>query len=719
MKNISHKVAAVVAGTAMLMGGGVACASTLTTSEKQSTAAKTSTTSTASTTPSTSSDVVNINQVGQAQILHVTNANEPYVKTNTYPSSIDAPDLSIAPWASVFIEFVMKPGTVLKTGEVIKIPFSQIDSTYATGHVYQVATGDLQVGIFDPNTGKSTTVDGFKLGMVGDASTDNSAGNPSAGYFTLTVKDPIANGKADYIYGAFSFNENFDHAGYNTSNTDASNTTFGTIVNGDKWSVNVHYQQLEANKVIRQNNIDVCEPTNATDFNGVDWSALQNAYIIGGSTLSAFINAGENANTQYYGYEQVTVPENATPEMSFGSEVGYVFTQNDRGLISNTHISPTLSYGSGYSITLPNWKGNDPTTAQLSSFAATAKPGQYAAAWINSTTIGVLYDLGSINNKQTITTIPQSTINGDIYDNASLNQIASTLKTSVPSTTATPESTEFAGVTVTWPNADDQTVESTNVTRNLFSYDASTKAVNQWGETDTTISTCPTSTYKGSGARTGANQQSSSSTTAKSTTTSDTKDTTESTPAAQKDTTTKNTTTSNPDKSADTTKPATTTNSDTTKTTDNTKADTTQTTPAKTKTTTDSTSADTTKSTPADQKDTTTKNTTTSNPNKSADTTKSDTTQTTTTSKDTTAQKSTTATPAKTTPVKEETEQLREPNHANPVTAKDNLRKTVPVASESHALAKTGASVVAILVAMLGFFGLGVVLKKRGTKHNK
>lgn len=654
MKNISHKVAAVVAGTAMLMGGGVACASTLTASEKQSTAAKTSTTSTASTTPSTSSDVVNINQIGQAQILHVTNANEPYVKTNTYPSSIDAPNLSIAPWAGVFIEFVINPGTVLKTGEVIKIPFSQIDSTYATGHVYQVTTGDLQVGIIDPNTGKSTTVNGFKLGMVGDASTDNSAGNPSAGYFTLTIEDPIANGKANYIYGAFSFNENFDHAGYNTSNTDTSNTTFGTIVNGDKWSVNVDYQQLEANKVIRQNNIDVCEPTNATDFNGVDWSALQNAYIIGGSTLSAFTNAGENANTQYYGYEQVTVPENATPEMSFGSEVGYVFTQNDRGLISNTHISPTLSYGSGYSVTLPNWKGNDPTTAQLSSFAATAKPGQYAAAWINSTTIGVLYDLGSINNKQTIATVPQSTINGDIYDNASLNQIASTLKTSVPSTTATPESTEFAGVTVTWPNADDQTVESTNVTRDLFSYDASTKAVNQWGETDTTISTCPTSTHMGGGSQTRANQQSSSST------------------------------------------------------------------PAKTKTTTDSTSADTTKSTPdTAQKDTTTKNTTTSNPNKSADTTKSDTTQTTTTSKDTTAQKSTTATPAKTTPVKEETEQLREPNHANPVTAKDNLRKTVPVASESHALAKTGASVVAILVAMLGFFGLGVVLKKRGTKHNK
>lgn len=411
----------------------------------------------ADSTSPTAAPVIDMDNVGSANIFRVVDANQSVTTTpldSTYPSTVDAPNLNVAPWASIYVQFTIKPNTKLTAGEQIRIPFNQLPSQYAQGYISQFKNDSIL---------KINGVDAFKLSL--QSTQKNADGESTAGYFVLTVLPAIANQQYTNIHGLFSFIEIFDRVNFSIT-ANQSNLTFGTEVNGDQWKVNVAYKTLVPNETDKMQNLLVCSPDSATDFNGIDWSALQNAYSTN-KNLSTFLENGQNANTSFYGYEEVTIPSDAKTEMSFAAGLNYVTTSDGLNVISNTNAVPIMHFGSGHEITIPSsdWNGGDPGINALNDMYLDAQPGDYAIRKVNSTTYGVLYDLGSLAHKQTIINIDSNYFYNDNNGASTLDAIMkrANLRAGV---TMTYESQEMGGITVTFPGS--ATVQTATVKRNIY-----------------------------------------------------------------------------------------------------------------------------------------------------------------------------------------------------------------------------------------------------------
>ena len=485
MKN--KKIMALTSGlsaAAMLTTGiGVACAAPVHTQLKTTSSVHQplkDSTLTSDSTSSTAAPIIDMNSVGSANILRVVDANQSVTTTpldSPYPSTVDAPNLNVAPWASIYVQFSIKPNTKLTAGEQIRIPFNQLPSQYAQGYVSQFKNGSIL---------HLDGVDAFKLSLQGTQK--NANGESTAGYFVLTVLPAIANLQYTDIHGAFSFIEIFDRVNLSLT-PDQSNLTFGTDVNGDQWKVNVAYKTLVANETTKMQNLLVCSPDSATDFNGIDWTALQNAYSTN-KNLSTFLENGQNANTSFYGYEEVTVPSDAKTEMSFAAGLNYVTTSDGMNVISNTNAVSLMHFGSGHEITIPSsdWNGEDPGINALNDMYLDAQPGDYAIRKVNSTTYGVLYDLGSLADKQNIINIGSNYFNNDNNGASTLNAImkSANLQAGV---TMTDESQEMGGITVDFPGS--ATVQTATVKRSIYYGNLIAGEWVPYTFSSTTIQNCP------------------------------------------------------------------------------------------------------------------------------------------------------------------------------------------------------------------------------------
>lgn len=599
----------------------------------------------AESTSSTAAPVIDMNNVGSANILRVVDANQQVTTTpldSPYPSTIDAPNLNVAPWASIYVQFSIKPNTKLTAGEQIRIPFNQLPSQYAQGYISQFKNDSIL---------HLDGVDAFKLSL--QSTQKNANGESTAGYFILTVLPAIANQQYTDIHGAFSFIEIFDRVSFSIT-PNQSNLTFGTEVNGDQWKVNVAYKTLVPNETTKMQNLTVCSPDSATDFNGIDWTALQNAYSTN-KNLSTFLENGQNANTSFYGYEEVTVPSDAKTEMSFAAGLNYVTTSDGMNVISNTNAISMMHFGSGHEITIPSsdWNGGDPGINALNDMYLDAQPGDYAIRKVNSTTYGVLYDLGSLAHKQTIINIGSSYFNNDNNGASTLNAImkSANLQAGV---TMTDESQEMGGITVDFPGS--ATVQTATVKRSIYYGNLIAGEWVPYTFSSTTIQNCPINIVSNV-TGTKSTQTSNNSGTPTTNTPTNTPTSSNTVSPSTKDAPTPTSDKEQPSQS-DTTKPA----SDTTK-------------PAAT------TDGAKTNSTQLPQQST---------PAKTAST-----------SKDLTHMSSTAQTA---------TAQDKEITTKNP-TYKNNMN--TPAATQQKTLAETGVSIISILAAMCAFFGAGLFIKKR------
>ena len=704
MKN--KKIMALTSGlsaAAMLTTGiGVACAAPVHTQLKTTSSVHQplkDSTLTSDSTSSTAAPIIDMNSVGSANILRVVDANQSVTTTpldSPYPSTVDAPNLNVAPWASIYVQFSIKPNTKLTAGEQIRIPFNQLPSQYAQGYVSQFKNGSIL---------HLDGVDAFKLSLQGTQK--NANGESTAGYFVLTVLPAIANLQYTDIHGAFSFIEIFDRVNLSLT-PDQSNLTFGTDVNGDQWKVNVAYKTLVANETTKMQNLLVCSPDSATDFNGIDWTALQNAYSTN-KNLSTFLENGQNANTSFYGYEEVTVPSDAKTEMSFAAGLNYVTTSDGMNVISNTNAVSLMHFGSGHEITIPSsdWNGEDPGINALNDMYLDAQPGDYAIRKVNSTTYGVLYDLGSLADKQNIINIGSNYFNNDNNGASTLNAImkSANLQAGV---TMTDESQEMGGITVDFPGS--ATVQTATVKRSIYYGNLIAGEWVPYTFSSTTIQNCPINIVSNvSGTK--STQTSNNSGTPTTNTPTNTPTSSNTVSHSTKDASTPTSDTEQPSQS-DTTKPAATTGDAKTNSTQQPQ----QSTPAKTSSTSKDLThmSSTAQTATAQDKETTTKNPTyKNNMNTPAATTgdaKTNSTQqpqqstpakTSSTSKDLTHMSSTAQTA---------TAQDKETTTKNP-TYKNNMN--TPAATQQKTLAETGVSIISILAAMCAFFGAGLFIKKR------
>lgn len=482
-KKIMALTSGLSAAAMFTTGIGVACAAPVHTQLKTTSSVHQPlkySTLTSDSTSSTAAPIIDMNSVGSANILRVVDANQSVTTTpldSPYPSTVDAPNLNVAPWASIYVQFSIKPNTKLTAGEQIRIPFNQLPSQYAQGYVSQFKNGSIL---------HLDGVDAFKLSLQGTQK--NANGESTAGYFVLTVLPAIANLQYTDIHGAFSFIEIFDRVNLSLT-PDQSNLTFGTDVNGDQWKVNVAYKTLVANETTKMQNLLVCSPDSATDFNGIDWTALQNAYSTN-KNLSTFLENGQNANTSFYGYEEVTVPSDAKTEMSFAAGLNYVTTSDGMNVISNTNAVSLMHFGSGHEITIPSsdWNGEDPGINALNDMYLDAQPGDYAIRKVNSTTYGVLYDLGSLADKQNIINIGSNYFNNDNNGASTLNAImkSANLQAGV---TMTDESQEMGGITVDFPGS--ATVQTATVKRSIYYGNLIAGEWVPYTFSSTTIQNCP------------------------------------------------------------------------------------------------------------------------------------------------------------------------------------------------------------------------------------
>lgn len=482
-KKIMALTSGLSAAAMFTTGIGVACAAPVHTQLKTTSSVHQplkDSTLTSDSTSSTAAPIIDMNSVGSANILRVVDANQSVTTTpldSPYPSTVDAPNLNVAPWASIYVQFSIKPNTKLTAGEQIRIPFNQLPSQYAQGYVSQFKNGSIL---------HLDGVDAFKLSLQGTQK--NANGESTAGYFVLTVLPAIANLQYTDIHGAFSFIEIFDRVNLSLT-PDQSNLTFGTDVNGDQWKVNVAYKTLVANETTKMQNLLVCSPDSATDFNGIDWTALQNAYSTN-KNLSTFLENGQNANTSFYGYEEVTVPSDAKTEMSFAAGLNYVTTSDGMNVISNTNAVSLMHFGSGHEITIPSsdWNGEDPGINALNDMYLDAQPGDYAIRKVNSTTYGVLYDLGSLADKQNIINIGSNYFNNDNNGASTLNAImkSANLQAGV---TMTDESQEMGGITVDFPGS--ATVQTATVKRSIYYGNLIAGEWVPYTFSSTTIQNCP------------------------------------------------------------------------------------------------------------------------------------------------------------------------------------------------------------------------------------
>lgn len=223
----------------------------------------------------TTSSIVDINSVGTATIDHV---NE--VQGGDY-QSVNAPDIYVAPAAQVTVKFTINKDQKLTVGEQIRIPLSQMPSGYAEGYIMRMP----------PNTIKFNGKDAFTLTFV--TTTRNSSGEPTGGYWLLTIQSNISSIYTN-ITGTFNFDEAFEPSNGQlmapTTET-ADNKSIGITVNGNTWSVPVHYRRLNTNNNLTDTAAGACRSNGVIVYNGVDWSALQNAYANNDNTTVGTLKA--------------------------------------------------------------------------------------------------------------------------------------------------------------------------------------------------------------------------------------------------------------------------------------------------------------------------------------------------------------------------------------------------------------------------------------------
>ena len=176
--------------------------------------------------------------------------------------------------------------------------------------------------------------------------------------------------------------------------------------------------------------------------------------------------------------------------MSFAAGLNYVTTSDGMNVISNTNAVSLMHFGSGHEITIPSsdWNGEDPGINALNDMYLDAQPGDYAIRKVNSTTYGVLYDLGSLADKQNIINIGSNYFNNDNNGASTLNAImkSANLQAGV---TMTDESQEMGGITVDFPGS--ATVQTATVKRSIYYGNLIAGEWVPYTFSSTTIQNCP------------------------------------------------------------------------------------------------------------------------------------------------------------------------------------------------------------------------------------